>query len=76
MARLVRKEAQAPVILDKEELGKKVAICACGLSDASPMCDGSHKATQDESDDGLYYYEDNDATKRNLVKDLNKEPSE
>jgi len=41
----------APVVAQKEpyaitlEAGKKYAWCACGLSAAQPLCDGSHKNT-------------------------------
>jgi CDGSH-type Zn-finger protein len=43
-----------------EEDGDPAAICACGLSDNQPYCDGSHAATKDEDDGVVYKYEDDD----------------
>jgi CDGSH-type Zn-finger protein len=63
MARLVRHDATGPRKLDESDLDDEkgdIAVCQCGLADTFPFCDGSHRATRDESDDELYRYEDDD----------------
>lgn len=59
MARLIRHDAHEPHLIKTEELEGKavVAICACGLSQNKPYCDGSHKATADEDQGTTYRYE-------------------
>jgi CDGSH-type Zn-finger protein len=42
MPRLVRHDADAPYRIDPQD--KPVFICACGLSQNLPFCDGAHKA--------------------------------
>ncbi len=46
MPRLIRHEATGPIELKPQE--KSAWICACGLSQALPLCDGSHKVTKAE----------------------------
>jgi CDGSH-type Zn-finger protein len=41
MPRLVRHDATGPIEIKPQE--KSVWICACGLSQNLPYCDGSHK---------------------------------
>ncbi len=41
MARIVKLSAQAPVKIEPGD--KPVWVCACGLSQKFPICDGSHK---------------------------------
>lgn len=54
MARLVRKEAQAPVAVKVGDETKW--ICMCGLSSNQPFCNGTHKKTSDEAAGKLYIY--------------------
>lgn len=57
MARLVKHERNAPYEIP-EGTKLPVHICACGLSKNKPFCDGSHRATRDETADTLYVYDD------------------
>ncbi len=74
MPRLVRFEAQGPIKIDPETLPrdesgklKPIFICACGLSQTMPMCDGSHKACRASEQAGrLYVY---DAARRAIVEE-------
>ena len=56
MARLVRHEATGPVEVKSQE--KSVWVCACGLSQGLPYCDGSHKAARQEEAGKCYVYDD------------------
>jgi CDGSH-type Zn-finger protein len=42
---------------DEKVLGYEIHICACGLSNNKPFCDGSHKATQNEEEGRIYSYD-------------------
>ncbi|MCX5662886.1 MAG: CDGSH iron-sulfur domain-containing protein [Planctomycetota bacterium] len=46
MARLVRHEATGPIELKPQ--AESAWICACGLSQNLPHCDGSHKKARQE----------------------------
>jgi len=57
MARMVRHEATGPIEVPPQE--KSVFICACGLSQDLPYCDGSHKnckGSSAEEEGKLYIY--------------------
>jgi len=56
MARLIIHNEKGPCEVNVGDESKW--ICMCGLSKNKPLCDGSHKATQDESENALYKYED------------------
>ncbi len=61
MGRLVELDAQGPKRLSEDDLDPEygdVAVCRCGLSDEFPLCDGSHRATEDEDAERTYRYVD------------------
>lgn len=70
MTRLVELDATGPRRLDASDLDPEkgdVAICQCGLSDDFPFCDGSHRVTEDESEDVCYRYVDDANEDRRVV---------
>lgn len=62
MARMVRHEATNPQKIEPSE--KPTFICACGLSQNLPLCDGSHSKCRDEAAETLYIY---DASRQSVV---------
>ncbi|ABP94443.1 MULTISPECIES: CDGSH iron-sulfur domain-containing protein [Metallosphaera] len=64
MARLVRHDRNFPYQV-KTNSGETLWICACGLSNNKPFCDGSHKKTQDENPGDVYVYDGNTRVKIN-----------
>ncbi|HEX2972248.1 MAG TPA: CDGSH iron-sulfur domain-containing protein [Tepidisphaeraceae bacterium] len=54
MARLIRHDATGPIQIQPHN--ESVWICACGLSQTMPHCDGSHKKTKSEEPGKLYLY--------------------
>lgn len=67
MARLVRHDATGPIELKPQE--QSAWICACGLSQNLPHCDGSHNKARKEEPGKCYLY-NNDRTE---VVDVNDE---
>ena len=61
MARLVRHDANEPIRIDPP-LDKPIFICACGLSQNLPYCDGSHKACRTTEQPGTLYVYDRSRT--------------
>jgi len=64
MVREITHEATGPLKLDESDLDEEkgdVAVCLCGLSGEYPLCDGSHRATEDEAAGAVYKYEGDDA---------------
>lgn len=58
MPRIVRLTATKPVKIEPQE--KPVWVCACGLSQTFPVCDGSHKRCPVTEPDAsaTYVYDD------------------
>ena len=70
MARLVRKEAKGPYELKNGT--ESTWICMCGLSDAQPFCNGTHKKTADEKDE-VYTYSKDCSTRTEVASIYNKD---
>lgn len=66
MARLVRHTATDPHRIDPQDFPKDKAlfICACGVSQKWPICDGSHKSCRTEAAGTLYVY---DHDRKNVI---------
>lgn len=65
MPRLVHRTATGPIKIDPKSLDpeKSIFICACGLSQTFPFCDGAHKACRaTEREDTLYVYDADNRT--------------
>lgn len=54
MARLTHSDAEGPIEVKPQD--KSVWVCACGLTQNKPFCDGSHKKTKQEEGGKLYVY--------------------
>lgn len=55
MARLVKFEGLKPIKIEPQE--KAIFICACGLSQTFPLCDGHHKGCAAEEPGCVYQYD-------------------
>jgi CDGSH-type Zn-finger protein len=65
MPRLVHRTATGPIKIDPKTLDpeKMISICACGLSQTFPFCDGAHKTCRvTEQPDVLYVYDADNKT--------------
>lgn len=69
MPRLVRRDAMGPIKIEwppgtppgPDGLPRKpLSICACGLSQTFPICDGSHKPCRLAEQPGMLYIYDRD----------------
>ncbi|MBM4112039.1 MAG: CDGSH iron-sulfur domain-containing protein [Phycisphaerae bacterium] len=56
MARLVRHIATGPIKIEPQP--KAIFICACGLSQTQPFCDGHHKQCREELPGKVYRYDE------------------
>lgn len=68
--REVTHDADGPYVLGPEDIDEEkgdVAICLCGLSAERPFCDGSHRATEDETTGIRYKYENDRPGERKVV---------
>lgn len=63
MPRIVKLNATGPVKIEPGH-EKPVWVCACGLSQTFPICDGSHKACKATEPDpaATYIYDDSRRT--------------
>ncbi len=57
MARIVKKEANAPFEIKPQK--ESVWICMCGLSKNQPFCNGLHKLCSGEEEGKVYEYDEN-----------------
>ncbi len=64
MARLIRHDACDPIKIEPQP--KAIYICACGLSQNFPYCDGSHSAARREQAGTLCVY---DKTRTEIVEE-------
>lgn len=62
MARIIRIDATGPIKIEPENFPrdaegnlKPMFICACGLTNRPPFCDGTHKACKASEEPGYVY---------------------
>ena len=68
MARMIRHDHTGPIKLEPHD--KPYFICACGLTQNFPHCDGSHKQCKPEQPGTLYVYD------KSRTKITNKSPDQ
>ena len=56
MARIVKRFRNHPYNVTVG--GETRSFCGCGLSTTQPFCDGTHKITDREAPDKLYWYDE------------------
>jgi len=74
MARMIRHDATGPIEVPAQE--KSAWICACGLSQNQPFCDGAHKACKKDGGEqpGKLYVYDKNRTQVARVEDDTPDP--
>ncbi|MBX3322681.1 MAG: CDGSH iron-sulfur domain-containing protein [Phycisphaeraceae bacterium] len=64
MPRMIRHDATGPIRIDPQD--KPIFVCACGLSQKFPLCDGTHKGCKDEQPGKVYVY---DAERKKVIEE-------
>ncbi len=64
MPRMIRHDATGPIRIDPQD--KPIFVCACGLSQKFPLCDGTHKTCHSEQPGKVYVY---DAERKSVIEE-------
>ena len=76
MPRIIRIDATGPYKIEPKDFptdGKSIFICACGLSNRLPYCDGTHKTCRSAEQPGKLYTYDM-ATKQVIKEEIDNGP--